>query len=59
MTNDRSALISAADLNARLQAGTPIRLVDATFYLPNENKDRTQMQKHYTPVERCYVPKLT
>ena len=39
MTNRRSALISAADLQARLQAGEPIRLVDATFYLPNENKD--------------------
>lgn len=39
MRNDRSALISAADLDAHLQAGTPIRLVDATFYLPNENKD--------------------
>lgn len=46
MTNDRSALISAADLNARLQAGTPIRLVDATFYLPNEKKDARALFEH-------------
>ena len=50
MTNDRSALISAADLNARLQAGTPIRLVDATFYLPNENKDaRALFEQEHIP----------
>ncbi len=35
----KSALISAAELNARLQANEAIRAVDATFYLPNENKD--------------------
>ena len=50
MTNDRSALISAADLNARLQAGTPIRLVDATFYLPNENKDARAL------FEQAHIP---
>ncbi len=50
MTNDRSALISAADLNARLQAGTPIRLVDATFYLPNEKKDaRALFEQEHIP----------
>ena len=50
MTNDRSALISAADLNARLQAGTPIQLVDATFYLPNENKDaRALFEQEHIP----------
>ena len=50
MTNDRSALISAADLNARLQAGPPIRLVDATFYLPNENKDARAL------FEQAHIP---
>ncbi|MGB1149622.1 MAG: sulfurtransferase, partial [Alphaproteobacteria bacterium] len=50
MTNDRSAVISAADLNARLQAGTPIRLVDATFYLPNENKDARAL------FEQAHIP---
>lgn len=50
MTNDRSALISAADLNARLQAGTPIQLVDATFYLPNENKDARAL------FEQAHIP---
>ena len=50
MTNDRSALISAADLNARLRAGEPIRLVDATFYLPNENKDARAL------FEQAHIP---
>ena len=50
MRNDRSALISAADLDAHLQAGTPIRLVDATFYLPNENKDaRALFEQEHIP----------
>ena len=34
-----SALISAADLAHRIQSGEPLKLLDGTFYLPNEGKD--------------------
>ncbi len=34
-----SALISAADLSRRLEAGEPLKLLDGTFYLPTEGKD--------------------
>lgn len=34
-----SALISAADLAQRIKSGESVKLLDGTFYLPNEGKD--------------------